>query len=491
MQWQVVIGLEVHVQLATKSKIFSNSSASFGAPPNTQANIVDLGLPGVLPVLNKEVVKMAVKLGLAIGGTINKKSIFARKNYFYPDLPKGYQITQDKFPIITGGRLDIEIGDNIKKVSITRAHLEEDAGKSIHDNDTNMSYIDLNRAGVPLIEIVSEPDLRSAKEAVAYLKTLHRLVRYIGICTGNMQEGAFRCDANISVRRTESEPYGTRVEIKNINSFKFVEKAIDYEIERQIDKLQHHEPIVQETRLYDSAANVTRPMREKENADDYRYFPDPDLPPLVLSDKYIALISEKMEELPDQKFKRFMKQYDLPEYEAKILTMDLDRANYFEKVFEYEQDLQAKLLANTIIVDLLGALNKENLEIRHSPISEELLAGLILRIQDGTISNKIGKVIFEDIWNKSGTTDEIIEKKNLKQIINPNELISLIENVLTENPEQLADYLAGREKLFGFFIGQIMKISQGKANPTQLNKLLLEKLDLLNKNKQVKTDRDE
>lgn len=474
MTWQPVIGLEVHVQLKTKSKIFSSSPIEFGAKPNSQANSVDLALPGTLPFLNNEVVRLAIKLGLSTNSVINKRSVFARKHYFYPDLPKGYQISQNKFPIISGGHLNIEIDENTtKKINLTRAHLEEDAGKSVHYDDKEKSGIDLNRAGTALLEIVTEPDLRSAKEAVCFLKTLHNLVRYLDICDGNMQEGSFRCDANISVRLDEKHEFGTRVEIKNINSFKFVEQAIEYEIERQIDCIKHKEEIVQETRLFDSANKVTKSMRNKENAHDYRYFAEPDLPPLIITQESIDEIRNQMPELPWNKKVRFEEEYGLSSYDARILASDKDLATYFEDTRKNTK-ANEKMTANWICGELLAYLNKYNTSINSCPIPQKSLALLLDRIADKTISGKIAKTIFEELWhgNNTDNVDDIITKKGLSQISNSDELEKVITNVITNNPSQLADYKAGKDKLYGFFVGQIMKETSGRANPSMLNKLL-------------------
>lgn len=476
MQWEAVIGLEIHAQLLAKSKIFSGASTTYGAPPNTQACAIDLGLPGILPVLNESVVRMAIKFGLGINAQIAKRSVFARKNYFYPDLPKGYQISQYELPIVGKGFVDIQLEDGAtKRIGITRAHLEEDAGKSLHEDFHGMSGIDLNRAGTPLLEIVSEPDLRSAKEAVAYLKTIHSLVRYLEICDGNMQEGSFRCDANVSVRKLGEEKFGTRTELKNINSFRFVERAINYEIERQIEVLENGGTIVQETRLYDAEKNTTRPMRSKEEAHDYRYFPDPDLLPLVVTEELISEVKASLPELPQQKKVRFQEQYQLSAYDADILVSSRDLAAYFETAVS-KADAPPKLVANWIIGDLAAALNKNNLEITQSPISSVQLAELIKRIADNTISGKIAKVVFEAMWAGEGTADAIITKKGLQQVSDSGTIEKIIDEVLSTYPEQVADYRAGKEKVFGFLVGQVMKASRGQANPNQLNDLLKKKL---------------
>ena len=475
MEWEPVIGLEVHAQLLTKSKIFSAASTRYGAAPNTQACAVDIGLPGVLPVMNVEAARMAVKLGLAIGATINHHSVFARKNYFYPDLPKGYQISQYELPVVEHGHLTIEVDGSEKTVGITRAHLEEDAGKSLHEDFHGMTGIDLNRASTPLLEIVSEPDMRSAKEAVAYLKKLHELVRYLEICDGNMQEGSFRCDANVSVRPKGREQLGTRSELKNINSFKFIEKAIEYEIERQIDVLEGGGKVVQETRLYDAAKDLTRPMRSKEEANDYRYFPDPDLPPLVFDDAFIEDVRKTLPELPEAKRARFVQDYGLSAYDAGVLTSTREMADYYEQAVK-AADADPKLVANWVIGDLSGYLNKENKEIADSPITVEMLAGLIRRIADKTISGKIAKDVFDAMWNEHGDADTIIENKGLRQITDEGAIEKLIDEVLASSPTQVEQYKSGQEKVFGYFVGQIMKASKGKANPQQVNKILKAKL---------------
>ena len=475
MEWEVVIGLEVHAQLQTKSKIFSGASTQFGADPNTQACAIDLGLPGVLPVLNREVVRMAIKFGLGIHAKIMPKSVFSRKNYFYPDLPKGYQISQYDLPVVKTGHVDISVDDTVKRIRITRAHLEEDAGKSLHEDFQGMSGIDLNRAGTPLLEIVSEPDLRSAKEAVAYLKALHTLVRYLEICDGNMQEGSFRCDANVSVRPKGESKYGTRTELKNINSFRFVERAINYEIERQITTLENGGTITQETRLYDPNKNETRTMRSKEEANDYRYFPDPDLLPLAITEKMIEDVKMQMPELPQEKRDRFVKEYGLNTYDADILVSEAQMADYYESAAKCVPN-QPKLLANWIISELLGALNKANLEISYTPISAEQLGKLVQRIADHTISGKIAKTIFESLWNRQGEVDDIIEQQGLKQVTDTSAIEKLIDEVLLAYPQHVADYRSGKDKLFGFFVGQLMKTSGGKLNPQQVNELLRKKL---------------
>ncbi len=477
--WEVVIGLEIHAQLATRSKIFSGSATEYGASPNSQANLVDLGYPGVLPVLNAEAVRMAVKFGLATGATIASTSVFARKNYFYPDLPKGYQISQYERPIVERGSLEILLEDGTHKVvGITRAHLEEDAGKSMHEGLLNSSGIDLNRAGTPLLEIVSEPDMRSAKEAVSYLKKMHTLVRYLEICDGNMQEGSFRCDANVAVRRRGAEKFGTRCEIKNVNSFRYVEKAINYEVLRQIDVLEGGGTIRQETRLYDSAKDETRPMRSKEEANDYRYFPDPDLLPVVIAADFIDSVRATLPELPDQKAARFAAQYGLQIYDAGVLTASRELANYYEAVVQKlaGDALGAKLAANWVMGDFSGFLNRDGLELAAAKVSAESLAGLLIRIIDQTISGKIAKDVFEQMWADGSDADVVIEAKGLRQITDTTEIEQAIDNVMAANSNQLNDYRSGKDKLFGFFVGQVMKATGGKANPAQLNELLKKKL---------------
>ncbi|MCF6235625.1 MAG: Asp-tRNA(Asn)/Glu-tRNA(Gln) amidotransferase subunit GatB [Gammaproteobacteria bacterium] len=477
MEWEVVIGLEIHAQLATKSKIFSGAATAYGAAPNTQACAIDLGMPGVLPVLNKEAVRMAIKFGTAIGAHIAPRSVFARKNYFYPDLPKGYQISQFELPIVGVGHLDIELEDGSnKRIGVTRAHLEEDAGKSLHEDFHGLTGVDLNRAGTPLLEIVSEPDMRSAKEAVTYMKKIHSLVRYLEICDGNMQEGSFRCDANISMRPKGQKEYGTRAEIKNLNSFRFVERAINIEIERQIDILEDGGTVTQETRLYDSAKNETRSMRSKEEAFDYRYFPDPDLLPVELASEEIEAIRKTLPELPHQKKERFTASFSLTPYDAGVLTSSRELADFFENVV-ISSGNENKLAANWVMGDFMAALNKAGVDITASPVSAEQLGGMIQRIADNTISGKIAKQIFEAIWNGEGDTDTIIEKKGLKQITDSGAIEAIIDGIITNNPNQTEQYRAGKDKLFGFFVGQTMKATQGKANPAQVNSLLKEKLN--------------
>src|SRR5574340_140468 len=475
MQWEIVIGLETHAQLSTRSKIFSGAAIAYGAAPNTQACAVDIALPGVLPVFNRVAAEKAVKFGLAIGAAINRKSVFARKNYFYPDLPKGYQISQYELPIVAQGHLSIPVEGGEKTVRITRAHLEEDAGKSLHEDFHGMTGIDLNRAGTPLLEIVTEPDLRGAAEAVVYARTLHALVRWIGICDGNMQEGSFRCDANVSVRPKGTDQLGTRCEIKNLNSFKFLEKAIEYEARRQIELLEDGGRIVQETRLYDPDCDQTRSMRSKEEANDYRYFPDPDLPPLVLDEAFVEAVRATLPELPAARRERFMRSCGLSAYDSGILTASREMADYFEEAAGALGG-DAKLVANWLMGDLAAALNRENRDISESPIGSSQLAGLLKRIQDGTISGKIAKEVFEAMWNGEGDADAIIGARGLQQISDSGAIEKIIDQIIAANPAQLADYRAGKEKLFGFFVGQAMKATQGKANPAQLNDILKRKL---------------
>jgi len=475
-EWETVIGLEIHAQLATRSKIFSGSATTYGAPPNTQADLVDLGYPGVLPVMNGEAVRMAVKLGLAIGARIAEVSVFARKNYFYPDLPKGYQISQYELPIVAQGSLEIVLEDGrSKRIGITRAHLEEDAGKSLHEGLPAMTGIDLNRAGTPLVEIVSEPDMRSAKEAVAYMKKMHTLVRYLEISDGNMQEGSFRCDANVSVRPAGTHKLGTRAEIKNLNSFRFVERAINFEVARQIELLESGRPVVQETRLYDPDKGETRSMRSKEEANDYRYFPDPDLLPLKVDAALIESVRATLPELPDQKAARFCSGYGLSAYDAGVLTASRELAAYYEEVVG-AAPADPKLAANWVMGDLAAALNKENLEVSAGKLPAARLAQLLKRIADGTISGKIAKEVFEVMWSEGATADAVIESKGLRQITDSAAIERAIEEVMAKNPAQLAEYRAGKDKLFGFFVGQVMKATSGKANPAQLNELLRTKL---------------
>ena len=474
-QWEAVIGLEIHVQLSTNSKLFSGASTNFGAPPNTQACNVDLAMPGVLPVLNEEVLRMAVKLGIALNANINSPTSFARKNYFYPDSPKGYQISQMDNPIVEGGFLDIELEDgSVKRIGITRAHLEEDAGKSLHEDFEGQSGIDLNRAGTPLIEIVSEPEISSPEEAVAYLKSIHSIIRYLDISDGNMAEGSMRCDANVSVRKIGTAELGTRTETKNVNSFRFVEKAIHYEINRQINEIESGNRIIQETRLYDSQKNTTRPMRSKEFANDYRYFPEPDLLSVVLEDEFISSIKESMPELPNEKKIRFTEFYKLSEYDSSLLAADKDLADFFEEVVEESES--PKLSANWIMGEFLAELNKEHLDISKSKVTSKQLGVLISRIEDSTISGKIAKEVFEKMWDSSKDADDIIRDQGLEQVTDLSEIEAMVEKVISENQDQLEKYLSGKDRLFGFFVGQVMKESQGKANPGQVNQILKQKL---------------
>jgi aspartyl-tRNA(Asn)/glutamyl-tRNA(Gln) amidotransferase subunit B len=475
MSWETVIGLEVHAQLATKSKIFSSASTAYGAEPNTQACLVTLGYPGVLPVLNREAVVMAARFGMATDATVSQRSVFARKNYFYPDLPKGYQISQFELPVVQGGHITIKREDGSeKRVQLTRAHLEEDAGKSLHEDFEGMTGIDLNRAGTPLLEIVSEPVLSSAKEAVAYMRRVHQLVRYLGICDGNMQEGSFRCDANISVRPTGQQELGTRTELKNLNSFRFVEKAINFEIERQIDLIEDGGEVKQETRLYDSDRDETRPMRSKEEANDYRYFPDPDLLPLVLDDEFLAAVKASLPELPEAKAERFAADYQLSAADIDVLTASRDTADYFETVAKASND--AKLTANWMSGELSAALNRDTLDITQSRVSGDALVGLLERIKDQTISGKIAKEVFASMWEGGESADAIIAAKGLQQITDSGELEALVDKVIADNPSQAEEYRGGKDKLLGFFVGQVMQATQGKANPGQVNQLLKAKL---------------
>ena len=476
MEWEVVIGLEIHVQLNTQSKIFSGAATAFGAQPNTQACAVDLGLPGVLPVLNKDAVAKAAMFGIAVDATINDGSVFDRKNYFYPDLPKGYQISQLAIPIVEHGKLDIALDDGATKtVGITRAHLEEDAGKSLHEDFQGMTGIDLNRAGTPLIEIVSEPEMSSAKEAVAYMKKIHSIVTYLGICDGNMQEGSFRCDANVSVKRKGDTELGTRTETKNLNSFRFVERAINFEIERQIDVIESGGRVVQETRLYDPDDDSTRTMRTKEEANDYRYFPDPDLLPVKLEEGLLQELQTNLPELPDVKRVRFCQEYGLSENDAEQLSASRTMADYFEQVVDGNK-AQAKISANWVLGELSAALNQNNVDITQSPVSAERLAQLIARISDNTISGKIAKEVFQDMWAGDKTADQVIEEKGLQQISDVGELEAIIDKVIADNPNQVEQYKSGKDKVFGFFVGNVMKATKGKANPKQVNDLLKSKL---------------
>ena len=475
MAWEAVAGLEIHAQLATRSKIFSGAPTAVGAEPNRQACAVDLGLPGVLPVLNAEVLRMAVMFGLATSARIAPRSVFARKNYFYPDLPKGYQISQYELPIVERGEVCIELDDgSTKRIGITRAHLEEDAGKSVHDAFPGETGVDLNRAGVPLLEIVSEPDMRSAREATAYMRAIHSLVRYLGICDGNMEEGSFRCDANVSVRRSGDTALGTRTEIKNLNSFRFVERAIAYEVERQIETLENNGTIIQETRLYDAAADETRAMRGKEEANDYRYFPDPDLLPVELSTEYIESIRTELPELPAAKMRRFRSEYELGEDDVRQLTASRDVADYYEAVARASR--QPRLAANWITGDLAAALHRTGLEISRCPIGPGDLATLITRVVDGTLSGKMAKKVFDAVWRGAGDPDSIIEKQDLSRISDVRTIEALVDQVITAHPAQARQFRAGKEKILGFFVGQIMKMTGGQADPVQVNRALRRKL---------------
>ncbi len=484
MQWEVVIGLETHAQLTTQSKIFSGAPIAFGAEPNTQACPVDLALPGVLPVLNKGAVERAIQFGLAIGARIAPMSVFARKNYFYPDLPKGYQISQFEIPVVQGGTISFAVEKDgkteMKTVHLTRAHLEEDAGKSLHEDYHGMTGIDLNRAGTPLLEIVTEPDMRSATEAVAYAKALHALVVWLGVCDGNMQEGSFRCDANVSVRPVGQKEFGTRCEIKNLNSFRFLEEAINYEVRRQIELIEEGGTVVQETRLYDPDKKETRSMRSKEDAMDYRYFPDPDLPPLVIAQAWIDRVKTSLPELPGAMRERFVKDYGLPEYDAMVLTQSKGMAGYFEAVVAAAGREQAKPAANWMMGDVASTLNREGIEIGESPVSAEQLSLLLKRIADGTISNKIAKEVFAAMWEAKSSSaalaDELIESKGLKQISDTGALEKIVDDVLAANAKSVEEYQSGKEKAFNALIGQAMKASKGKANPAQLTDLLKQKL---------------
>ncbi|TAG05966.1 MAG: Asp-tRNA(Asn)/Glu-tRNA(Gln) amidotransferase subunit GatB [Betaproteobacteria bacterium] len=476
MTWEVVIGLETHVQLTTASKIFSGASTAFGAAPNTQATMVDLALPGSLPVMNKGAAERAVKFGLAIGAKVNQRSIFARKNYFYPDLPKGYQISQFETPIVEGGSLTITLDDGTEKVvELTRAHLEEDAGKSVHEQFDHETGVDLNRAGTPLLEIVTEPVMRSSKEAVAYAKALHGLVRYLDICDGNMQEGSFRCDANVSVRPVGQKEFGTRREIKNLNSFKFMQQAIDFEVRWQIEQIEDGKKIVQATVLFNPETGETKAMRSKEDAMDYRYFPDPDLPPLVITDEMFARIRASMPELPEAKCARFMSQYGLPKYDARLLTQDGATSAYFETVTQAGAD--AKLAANWTIGEVNATLNRDEKTIEQSPVAASQLADLIKRISDGTISNKIAKTVFETLWIGDGASvDAVIEAKGLKQISDVGAIEKIVDEVLAKSAAQIADYKSGKEKALMSIVGMVMKASAGKANPAQVNEIVKRKI---------------
>jgi aspartyl-tRNA(Asn)/glutamyl-tRNA(Gln) amidotransferase subunit B len=477
--WEVVIGIETHAQLMTQTKIFSAAPIAFGAEPNRQACAVDIALPGVLPVLNRGAVECAIRFGLAVGGEVARKSIFARKNYFYPDLPKGYQISQFELPVVVGGSLRIEVGESgeEKVVNLTRAHLEEDAGKSLHEDFHGKTGIDLNRAGTPLLEIVTEPDMRSSAEAVAYAKALHALVRWIGICDGNMQEGSFRCDANVSVRPRGQKEFGTRREIKNLNSFRFMQQAIDYEVRWQIETIEDGGRIEQATVLFDPDTGETRAMRSKEDAHDYRYFPDPDLLPLVISNEWIERTRGAMPELPEAKRQRFIGDYGLSAYDAAALTASFDVADFYEAAVAVGGKAQAKTCANWVTGDLAARLNKEGKEIGDSPVSAAQLGGLVQRIGDGTISNNIAKKVFDALWNGEGqSADEVIEKQGLKQITDTGAIEKIVDEVLAANAQNVAEFRAGKEKAFNALVGQVMKAAKGKANPQQVNELLKRKL---------------
>ena len=475
MTWEAVVGLEIHAQLATRSKIFSGAPAAVGAEPNRQACAIDLGLPGVLPVLNTEVLRMAVMFGLATNAEIAPRSVFARKNYFYPDLPKGYQISQYELPIVQRGEVEIDLNDgSTMRIGITRAHLEEDAGKSVHDVFDGETGLDLNRAGVPLLEIVSEPDMRSAGEAMAYMRTVHSLVRYLGICDGNMEEGSFRCDANVSVRPSGETALGTRTEIKNLNSFRFVGRAIDYEIERQVEVLVNGGTVVQETRLYDAAADETRAMRGKEEANDYRYFPDPDLLPVVLDREYVERIRGELPELPDARRSRFESEFALSEHDARRLTESRDVADYYEAVAKTSG--QPKLAANWVLGELAAGLHRAGLDITHCPVDPDALATLIVRIVDGTLSGKMAKEVFEAVWRREGSPDSVIARRGLAQISDTDTIEALVDEVIASHPAQVAQLRAGKEKILGFFVGQVMKMTRGQANPAHVNQALRRKL---------------
>ena len=474
MSWECVIGLEAHVQLSTETKLFSRASTSFGQEPNTNVNLVDCGLPGVLPTVNKNAFYKAIRFGLAVDADINQTSLFDRKNYFYPDLPKGYQITQMELPIVSGGKVEIEIEGAKKIINLTRAHLEEDAGKSIHEGMAGTG-VDLNRAGTPLLEIVSEPEISSAKEAVAYMKVLHQIVTFLDVSDGNMSQGSLRCDANVSVRKKGDKKLGTRTEIKNINSFRFIEKAIDYEIERQIDVIESGESVTQETRLYDSIKNETRPMRSKEFANDYRYFPDPDLLPVMISDEEIEEIKATFPEMPKDKFIRYQSEFKIPENDAQIISSSKNLATFFEECMKNAKD--AKLLSNIMIGDISSLLNKENIEIADSKLSTKNVSELVNLVTEGVISGKIAKTVLEETWDSGLSPIEIVESSGLKQIDDDDEIERIIDQIISEHPDQVTAYKGGKDKLFGFFVGQIMKATQGKANPASANKILKDKLD--------------
>ena len=477
MSWETVIGLEIHAQLATRSKIFSGAPTTYGAEPNSQACAIDLGLPGVLPVLNEAAVRMAASFGLAVKGKVASRSVFARKNYFYPDLPKGYQISQFELPIVSGGSVRIELDDGVvKEIRITRAHLEEDAGKSMHDDIHGMTGIDLNRAGTPLLEIVSEPDMRSSSEASAYMRAVHQLVRYLGICNGNMQEGSFRCDANVSIRRQGDTVLGTRTEIKNLNSFRFIERAIDREVERQVDLLERGLTVTQQTRLYDSERDETRTMRSKEEANDYRYFPDPDLLPLVLDEPFLRSVEMELPELPEQKRRRFEKCYSLSTEDAHALSSSRTIADYFEAVLA-NTSADPRLVTNWVMGELAAALHRASLDMQSVPISAAQLGELLGRIVDGTISGKIAKSVFEILWQNGGAVDDIIDQQGLRQVSDSVEIEALVRKIVADHPQQKSDYRAGKTKLLAFFVGQAMKASGGKANPAEVNRILTQVLN--------------
>ena len=472
-QYEVVIGLEVHAQVTSESKLFSTSATKFGAEPNTQVSLVDAAFPGMLPVINEYCVKQAIKTGIGLKAKINKRSVFDRKNYFYADLPQGYQISQFKDPIVGEGKVILDMPDGQKEVGIERLHLEQDAGKSIHDLDPKNTFVDLNRSGVALMEIVSKPDLRSPDEVNAYIKKLRSIMRYLGTCDGNMQEGSLRADVNVSVRKKGSKEFGTRCEIKNVNSIKFIQMAIEYEANRQVDLIEDGQTIDQETRLFDTKKNETRSMRSKEDAHDYRYFPDPDLLPLEVSDDFIENLKSEIPELPDEKKKRFIEKFKLSPYEANILVSDIETSNYFENVIKKSD---VKLATNWIIGELFAALNEKNLEITESPISAGNLSKLINLIKDGTISGKIAKTVFEQMMEGDKDPQKIVEEKGLKQESDPKALEALIDKVIDDNRDKATEYKSGKVKLFGFFVGQVMKVSGGKANPQLVNEILKKKL---------------
>ena len=474
MSWETVIGLEVHVQINTQSKIFSGASTAFGAAPNAHASVVECALPGVLPVMNREVINKAIKLGLALGATINRKNVFDRKNYFYPDLPKGYQISQLDLPIIEHGKLEIVVGEALKTINVTRAHMEEDAGKSVHDAFPEFTGIDLNRAGTPLLEVVSEPEMRSAAEAVAYARALHTLVTWLNICDGNMAEGSFRIDANVSVRPLGQAEFGTRCEIKNLNSFRFLEQAINYEVARQIELIEDGGKVVQQTRLFDPDSGETRAMRSKEDAHDYRYFPDPDLLPVIISDAQMAAAQANMPELPGEMAARFVADFGVSDYDARLLTASRVQAAYFETAAQASQ--QGKLVANWMNGELAAALNKAGLDLAQSPIDAARLAGLVAKIADGTLSNKLARQVFEAMWESDLNAEAIIERDGLKQMTDSGAIEAIIDEVLANNAKSVEEFKAGKEKAFNALVGQVMKASRGKANPQQVQELLQAKL---------------